>query len=148
MGGAPREMKWCFNLINMILRFCCQNSGSGIFKITGFAFGQLQSNFQEATKAEKYLKCAWYPNLALFSPIALMNVFPMFNSICLCLSKADPETTFNSYLFRYLFRIFAVFLVVFCTFSNVIYISCLYFLLLNPFHLFIFCHVIAFVFLE
>ena len=41
--------------------------------------------------------------IGTFHPyIGLMNVFPIFNSVCLFLSKADIDSTFNSYLIPYL----------------------------------------------
>ena len=48
-------------------------------------------------------------------PYGINGLFPIFNSICLCLSKADIYSTLNSYLIPYLFRIFFVF-VVLCIF--------------------------------
>ena len=78
--------------------------------------------FLEATVAAKYIKCASYSNLAL-----LMNVFPMFHSVCICLSKANIGSYSNSYLISYLFHIFFIFLFCFphiciSIFCNVIYI--------------------------
>jgi hypothetical protein len=49
--------------------------------------------FLEVMIAVKDMKCASFPNLTLSTPMALMNVFPMFSSICLCLSKADIDST-------------------------------------------------------
>jgi hypothetical protein len=74
--------------------------------------------FLGVTIAAKHMKCASFPNLALSIPIALklMNVFPIFNSRCLYLSKADNDSNFNSYLIPYLFHIFCWFAVVFCVF--------------------------------
>jgi hypothetical protein len=50
---------------------------------------------------------ASYPNLALFTLLVLMNAFPMFNSICPCLSIADIDNI-------YLFITFTLFPLVFC----------------------------------
>jgi hypothetical protein len=51
-----------------------------------------------ATIAAKDTKCLSFPNLALSTTMALMNVFPMFKTVCLCLSKAIIDSTFNSSL--------------------------------------------------
>jgi hypothetical protein len=81
--------------------------------------------FLEAMIVAKNMKCTSFPNLALSAPILysiLMNVFAMFNSICLRQSMTDRDqrdidSTLNSYLIPYLFHIFCVFfvfVVVFC----------------------------------
>ena len=106
--------------------------------------------FLVATLAAKDMKCASFPNLALSTPMALTNIFPMFNSSCLRLSKADIDSTFNSYLIPYLFHIFCCLL---CFLYNCINIFCNEFTFfytsfwLNPSDWFISCHVIASIFL-
>ena len=53
------------------------------------------------------MKCASYPNLALFTLLVLMNAFPIFNSFCPCLSVADIDNI-------YLFITFTLFPLLFC----------------------------------
>jgi hypothetical protein len=46
------------------------------------------------------MKCASYPNLALFTLLISMNAFPMFNSICPCHCPClILSVIFLSYLF-------------------------------------------------
>ena len=53
--------------------------------------------FLVATIAAKVTKCPLFPNLALATPMVFNErVFPMFSCICLCLSKAHLDSTFNS----------------------------------------------------
>ena len=77
--------------------------------------------FLEATIDTKDMKCASFPNLALSIPMLLMHVI---------LTKADIDSTFNSYLIPYLFHIFCCSFLYLCIniFCNVIYIF-LYFVL-------------------
>jgi hypothetical protein len=99
------------------------------------------------------MKCTPFLNLAPSTPMALMNIFP--NSICLCLSKADIDSVFNSYLIPYLFHIYLfVFVVVFCIFVLIYSVTWFTFFVynytlfwLNPSAWFICCHMIAFIFL-
>ena len=78
--------------------------------------------FLEERIATKDMKCISFPNMELSTPMALMNII---------LSKADIDSTFNSYLNPYLF-IFCSFLnICVSIFCNVIYISCLYIVLIK-----------------
>jgi hypothetical protein len=89
------------------------------------------------------MKCISFPNMELSTPMALMNII---------LSKADIDSTFNSYLNPYLFHIFCCIFGSFLNicvsiFCNVIYFSCLYNTLFwpNPSDRLIFCQVIDFI---
>ena len=53
----------------------------------------------EVMMATEDMKMRSFPNLS--TPVVLMNVFPMFRSFCLCLSKADIDSTLNSTLFQW-----------------------------------------------
>jgi hypothetical protein len=77
---------------------------------------ELFAPFLVATIAAKDMSTCHCPPLAM----ALMNDFPMFNSVCLCLSKAE----INSYLIPYWCHIFCCSFLSICidTFCNVIYI--------------------------
>ena len=93
----------------------------------------------EATIAANDMKCASYPNLALFTLLVLMNAFPMFNSICPCLSIADIDSI-------YLFITFTLFPLVFCfvlfcfvLFCFVLFCFVLFCFVLFCFVLIIFC---------
>jgi hypothetical protein len=63
--------------------------------------------FLEATIDTKDMKWSSFPNLALSTPMLLMHVI---------LTKADIDSTFNSYLIPYLFHIFCC---IFCSFLNI-----------------------------
>jgi hypothetical protein len=87
------------------------------------------------------MKCISFPNMELFTPMALMNII---------LSKADIDSTFNSYLNLYLFHIYcciccSVLNICVSIFCNVIYISCLYIVLTKSIWSVNFCQVIDFI---
>jgi hypothetical protein len=63
--------------------------------------------FLEDRIATKDMKCISFPNMELSTPMALMNII---------LSKADIDSTFNSYLNPYLFHIYCC---ICCSFLNI-----------------------------
>ena len=68
------------------------------------------------------MKCASFPNLALSTSMALMNVFPMFNLVFACQKQTLAVILFIFTLFHTCFIYFVVFAAVFCIFVfNIIY---------------------------
>jgi hypothetical protein len=70
-------------------------TGILILAFTVFQISKFEPSvpFLEATIDTKDMKCASFPNLALSTPMVLMHVI---------LTKADIDSTFNSYLIVYL----------------------------------------------